>query len=168
MEKKSISAYICMLALSLIALPAFGQMDRNQGIIKSALLGLEYEVKAGFNIGGTAPLLLPVEIRAITGYNPTLALAIEGNVTKWFDQERKWGMRIGIRLDNKSMKTDARVKNYGMEIIGDGGEIVKGNWTGYVKTDVNNTYLSFPVLATHLFNRRFSMNLGPYFAYVGR
>lgn len=166
MEKKSISAYICMLALSLIALPAFGQMDRNQGIIKSALLGLEYEVKAGFNIGGTAPLPLPVEIRAITGYNPTLALAIEGNVTKWFDQERKWGMRIGIRLDNKSMKTDARVKNYGMEIIGDGGEIVKGNWTGYVKTDVNNTYLSFPVLATHQFNRRFSMNLGPYFAYM--
>lgn len=75
-------------------------------------------------------------------------------------------MRIGIRLDSKGMKTNANVKNYGMEIIGEGGERIKGNWTGYVKTNVKNTYLSFPVLATHQFNRRFSMNLGPYFAYM--
>lgn len=60
MKKNSIAVYICMLVLSLAAVPAFGQADRNQGIIKSALLGLEYEVKAGFNIGGTAPLPLPL------------------------------------------------------------------------------------------------------------
>ena len=90
------------------------------------MIGLEYEVKAGFNIGGTAPIPLPVEIRDITGYNPTMAVAIEGNVTKWFDQEKKWGMRIGIRLDSKGMKTNAKVKNYGMEIIGEGGERIKG------------------------------------------
>ena len=53
-----------------------------------------------------------------------------------------------------------------MEIIGEGGERIKGNWTGYVKTNVKNTYLAFPVLATHQFYRRFSMNLGPYFAYM--
>lgn len=54
------------------------------------------------------------------------------------------------------------------EIIGEGGERIKGNWTGYVKTNVKNTYLSFPVLATHQFNRRFSMNLGSVFClYVG-
>lgn len=52
MKKNTIFICICMLALSLATLPAFGQMDRSQGIIKSALIGLEYEVKAGFNIGG--------------------------------------------------------------------------------------------------------------------
>lgn len=164
MRKNIVS--ICVLALLLVTFSVFGQEDRNKGIINSALIGLEYEVKAGFNIGGTAPIPLPVEIRDITGYNPTMAVAIEGNVTKWFDQEKKWGMRIGIRLDSKGMKTNANVKNYGMEIIGEGGERIKGNWTGYVKTNVKNTYLSFPVLATHQFNRRFSMNLGPYFAYM--
>lgn len=164
MRKNIVS--ICVLALLLVTFSVFGQEDRNKGIINSALIGLEYEVKAGFNIGGTAPIPLPVEIRDITGYNPTMAVAIEGNVTKWFDQEKKWGMRIGIRLDSKGMKTNAKVKNYGMEIIGEGGERIKGNWTGYVKTNVKNTYLSFPVLATHQFNRRFSMNLGPYFAYM--
>ena len=49
-------------------------------------------------------------------------------------------MRIGIRLDSKGMKTNAKVKNYGMEIIGEGGERIKGNWTGYVKT--NEEYIS--------------------------
>lgn len=163
---KKIIISVCVLALSLVTLSAFGQEDRNRGIINSALIGLEYEVKAGFNIGGTSPLPLPVEIRKITGYNPTLAIAIEGNVTKWLDREKEWGLRIGIRLDSKAMKTDARVKNYGMEIIGEGGERVKGNWTGYVKTNVKNNYLSVPVLAMHQFNRRFSMNLGPYFSYL--
>lgn len=157
---------ITILVLSLVALPAFGQADRNQGIIKSALIGLEYQVKAGINIGGTAPLPLPVEIRDLASYNPTLAIAIEGNVTKWIDLNKQWGIRVGIRLENKGMKTDARVKNYGMEIIGDGGEIVKGSWTGMVKTEVKNTYLAFPVLATHRFNPRFNMSIGPYFAYM--
>ena len=40
MKKNIISIYICVLTLSLATLPAFGQMDRNQGIIKSALLGV--------------------------------------------------------------------------------------------------------------------------------
>lgn len=156
----------CVLALSLVVFSAFGQEDRNRGIINSALLGLEYEVKAGLSIGGTTPMPLPVEIRKITGYNPTLAVAIEGNVTKWFASEKAWGMRVGIRLENKGMKTDARVKNYGMEIIGEGGERVRGNWTGAVKTHVKNNYLSVPILATYRFNPRFSMNVGPYLSYL--
>ena len=32
------------------------QQERNQGIIWSSLRGLEYTVKAGINIGGTAPV----------------------------------------------------------------------------------------------------------------
>lgn len=163
--KKNIAA-ICMLILSMSTLSAFAQQDRNQGIIKSALLGLEYEVKAGFNIGGTSPLPLPVEIRSINSYRPTTAIAVEGNVTKWLDRERKWGVIVGIRLENKGMKTDATVKNYGMEIIGEGGEVVKGNWTGRVKTKVRNSYLSVPVLATRQLNKRFSMSLGPYVSYM--
>ena len=32
------------------------QQERNQGIVWSSLRGLEYTVKAGINIGGTAPV----------------------------------------------------------------------------------------------------------------
>ena len=38
-----------------IALPGYAQVDRNETLIRSALHGLEYEIKAGFSIGGTAP-----------------------------------------------------------------------------------------------------------------
>lgn len=65
-----------LLACIGIALPGYSQVDRNETLIRSALHGLEYEIKAGFSIGGTAPLPLPVEIRSIDGYNPTLAISI--------------------------------------------------------------------------------------------
>ncbi len=35
-----------------IALPGYAQVDRNETLIRSALHGLEYEIKAGFSIGG--------------------------------------------------------------------------------------------------------------------
>lgn len=166
MKKNIISICMSVLALSLASLPAFAQQDRNKGLVRSALIGLEYEVKAGFLIGGTAPLPLPAEIRDLSSYNPTMVIAVEGNVTKWIDANKKWGVVVGLRLENKGMKTNALVKNYGMEIIGEGGEIVKGNWTGHVKTKVKNSYLTIPVLAKYQFSPRFSMNLGPYFSYM--
>lgn len=69
--------YIASLLIAAgIALPAYSQVDRNKTLIRSALHGLEYEIKAGFSIGGTAPLPLPAEIRSIDSYKPTLAISI--------------------------------------------------------------------------------------------
>ena len=111
-----------LLACIGITLPGYSQVDRNKTLIRSALHGLEYEIKAGFSIGGTAPFPLPVEIRSINGYNPTLAISIGGEVTKWFAVQNKLGVIVGLRLENKAMTTNATVKNYGMEILGQGGE----------------------------------------------
>ena len=114
-----IHSYIfSLLACLVIALPGYSQVDRNETLIRSALHGLEYEIKAGFSIGGTAPLPLPVEIRSIDGYNPTLAISIGGEVTKWFAVQNKLGVIVGLRLENKAMTTEATVKNYNMEILG--------------------------------------------------
>lgn len=156
-----------VIGLALVAalgfvLPAKAQQERNEGIIRSSLRGLEYEVKAGFNIGGTSPVPLPREIRSIDGYKPTLCVAIEGDITKWFGVEKKWGATIGLRLENKGMETRATVKNYSMEIIGQGGEKLKGNWTGGVQTKVRNAYFSVPLLATYRLNNRVSFSAGPY------
>ena len=46
-----------LLACIGIALPGYSQVDRNETLIRSALHGLEYEIKAGFSIGGTAPFV---------------------------------------------------------------------------------------------------------------
>ena len=67
-------------------------------------------------------------------YNPTLAISIGGEVTKWFAVQNKLGVIVGLRLENKAMTTNATVKNYGMEILGQGGERISGVWTGGVKT----------------------------------
>lgn len=163
--KKNISILFFCLSL-LMSASIYAQEDRNAGIIKSALIGLEYEVKAGFSIGGTSPIPLPVEIRSIDSYNPGMQIAIEGNVTKWLDPARQWGVSVAVRLENKGMKTDAIVKNYSMEIIGDGGEKLKGYWTGNVKTKVKNSYLTIPVLVAYQLSPRWRLNAGPFVSYV--
>ena len=142
------------------------QQERNQGIIWSSLRGLEYTVKAGINIGGTAPVPLPREIRAIDSYRPTLCVSIEGDIKKWFGESKEWGMMIGLRLENKGMETKATVKNYSMEIIGSGGEKLKGNWTGGVQTKVENTYFSIPVVALYQLNNRVSFSAGPFVSFA--
>ena len=55
--------YILTLILALASLGLYAQTNRNKTIINAALHGWEYEIKAGVNLGGTAPLPFPEEIR---------------------------------------------------------------------------------------------------------
>ena len=140
---------------------AYAQNERNKALIYSYLHGWEYSIKAGLSIGGTSPLPLPKEIRSIDSYAPNIAIAIEGNTTKWFGKDKKWGMTAGIRLENKTMTTEATVKNYGMKIINTNGGELQGLWTGGVKTKVKNSYLTIPVLANYKISDRWKVSLGP-------
>lgn len=108
--------YIFILAAALTAGANLlhAQSTEHKGLLWSSLHGLDYEFKAGVNIGGTSPLPLPKEIRSLDSYSPGLAITIEGNATKWVDAAQKWGISLGVRLDSKDMTTRATVKNYGM------------------------------------------------------
>lgn len=140
------------------------QEERNESILKSLTKGLEYRLKAGFNIGGTSPLPLPAEIRQINSYNPTTAISIEGDVVKTFNN--KWGISAGIRLETKGMKTDATVKNYHMKMIANDGGEMEGQWTGGVTTTVKQSLLTIPVLAVYQVSNRWELELGPWFSYL--
>lgn len=153
------------LFLALIV-PAHAQKERNESLIRSLTRGWEFELKAGFKIGGTAPIPLPQEIREIKGYNPTLSIPLEGNATKFFGRTRKWGLTTGLKLEDKAMETRARVKNYSTRIIGDGGEQISGHWTGNVKTKVDNTYLTVPVLAVYRMNTRWTFRAGAFASFL--
>lgn len=157
--KIALTALLCSLNL---ASGIYAQQDRNKGIIQSDIYGLEYEVKAGFNIGGASPIPLPKEIRALKGYSPNINLAIEGDIIKWLDKEKRWGVILGLRLESKGMEAKARTKNYSMEIIGDGGERMKGNWTGMVKTKYQASLFSVPLLAACQVSKRVRVSAGPY------
>lgn len=161
MKKKWIT---CML----LAMAAAGVQAQNPKEIlrQTRENGWEFDLKAGINIGGFSPLPLPVEIRSIDSYNPTLAVQLGVDITKWIDSSRTWGVSTGLRFENKNMTTRATVKNYGMEIIGGDGNRMKGNWTGGVRTKVQNTYLTLPVLASWKASPRWSLHAGPYFSYL--
>ena len=72
--------YISIIAALICSVSMSAQDERPKGIEKSILLGLEYEVNAGLNIGGASPLPLPAEIRKINGYSPRLNLQLGGKV----------------------------------------------------------------------------------------
>lgn len=162
--RKYTSTGIITALLLMIALTAKAQEDRTKGIIWASLHGWEYEMKAGFSIGGTSPLPLPEEIRKIDSYAPGIAISIEGNATKWFNNE--WGLTVGARLENKTMTTEATVKNYGMKIINTNGGELEGLWTGGVKTQVKNSYLSIPAVANYKISKRWKVSAGPYVSYL--
>jgi hypothetical protein len=152
--------YTVLFLVSVLTVKA--QQEQSESLKRSTSLGWEIEVKTGFKIGGTSPIPLPEEIREIKGYNPTLSIPLEANITKWLGTSRKWGMTTGLKLENKSMETKARVKNYSTQIIGDGGEKISGRWTGNVKTTVQNTYITLPVLAAYRLDRRWTFHAGAY------
>lgn len=140
--------------------------DTDKNLINAALKGWHIRLSAGYNIGGTAPLPMPREIRGIESYNPGLNLSIEGTVEKMFGKGN-WGMRWGVRLETKGMTTKAETKNYHMEAWNtDGSGQVIGAFTGKVKTDVNNTYLTLPVLAVYRINERWNISAGAYASYL--
>lgn len=155
---------ILILGILLISANAFAQKERNLGIIKSALNGLHYSVRASYGLGGVSPVPLPSEIREINSYRPLVGIALEGTIEKDIN---KWlGIHVGLRLENKTMATDALVKGYKMEIQNGPGATVKGYWTGNVKTNVKNSYISLPILVTFKLTPRWKMRIGPYFSYL--
>lgn len=160
MKKNIILLSILILIPTLLT----AQEDSSKGLKISASKGFEYSIKAGFNIGGTSPLPLPEEIRSIKSYKPLLSLSIEANVIKWLDSN--WGIESGIRLENEGMETKARVKNYNMEMTAKDGGHLKGRWTGDVRTKVNHTYLTVPLLATYKISPRWRVQAGAFASYM--
>ena len=121
----------------------------------------DYRVKAGFNIGGTAPVPIPAEIRKITGYSPSLSLLVGADVIYHIDD--KWGVMSGLKFETKGMTAKARVKNYQIDLtVSEGDETgsMSGVFTGRVKTKVKNEYLTLPLVAVYKLSSRWEVNGG--------
>ena len=96
---KKILAFIVLVGCMQTAL--YAQENQNRTLINAALHGWEYEIRAGVSIGGTSPLPLPVEIRSIDAYNPTLAFMLEGNAIKWLGTTKKLGCNNRCKTGNQ-------------------------------------------------------------------
>lgn len=125
--------------------------------------GIDYQVRAFFSIGGSAPLGFPEEIRKIEGFNPNLQLGLAVNMTKWIERNPNWGVRIGLKVEGKGMETKSNVKNYYTSIIQDNSE-VRGYFTGLVTTEVKNVYVTIPINAVYKLTERWNLYGGFYFS----
>jgi hypothetical protein len=124
----------------------------------------EIKINAGYNIGGTSPLPLPVEIRKIEKFSPPILaphVALEGN--RWFNE--KWGLSAQLAMDYKGFTVHDQVKNLHTEIeMGD--DNYTGNFTGKNTTEIRNTYITLPVMATYRISNKWTTQFGPYIAYL--
>ncbi|GHV49110.1 membrane protein [Bacteroidia bacterium] len=126
----------------------------------------EYKIQAGYNLGGSSPLPLPAEIRAIEKYSPekfSPHVALEA--TRWFNE--KWGISAQVALDSKGFTVRDKVKNMYTEIEIDGNpDPQTGNFTGKNTTEVHNSYLTIPITAAYRASNRWLTQLGLYAAYL--
>lgn len=128
---------------------------------------LNYTVRLGYSIGGTAPIGMPATIRSLNKYT------LQPNYSLGFDVQKElkgpWGLQVGIHLENKGMEIDASVMNYHMAIVVLGVESLEsleGYFTGKIVTEVELWMLTVPITATYSLNDRLHFRLGPYISYV--
>lgn len=120
-----------------------------------------FNARLGYSIGGTMPVPMPAEIRSINSY--TLMFNPQIGIDAQRDISGKWGMMTGLHLEEKGMKTDAKVKNYHIKMVR-GGETLEGNFTGNNSTEGRQLLLTLPVQATFKPCKDLTLKLGPYFS----
>ncbi len=151
MKKRIIT--IVLLALSCV-----------QGMQAIDIFGdLRYQVRLGYNLGGTAPVGMPPEIRSLDKFKPKNNTLLGLDAYK--SLQGKWGMMAGFHYENKGMETDAKVKNYHMEMRR-GDDVLTGMFTGNVVTNVQEWMVTMPLQATYDVAQNVRLKAGPYFSYV--
>lgn len=155
------TVFATLLSLFLFSGLTYGQTEPSPKETGFFTTGMEYQIQAYFSIGGSAPLGLPKEIREVKKYNPGLQLGLEANATKWFSPASPWGLRLGVGVQGRGMKTEARVKTYYTKII-QNHSYVNGYYTGNVETDVENVYLNIPVSVVYRLSSKWNVYAGLY------
>ena len=77
------------------------------------LENIKLKARAGYSIGGTAPLGIPATIRSVDAYR--LTTSFMGGVDAMTQISGNWGAMVGVRFENKGMDTEITTKNYYME-----------------------------------------------------
>lgn len=124
---------------------------------------LQVNGRAGYNIGGTAPVPLPRTIRSIESYTLTPSFMVGVDAEHSFDDN--WGLMAGLRIENKAMKGAVKTKAYHMELVR-GNSVMDGLFTGKVEQNVTEWMVTIPVEATLNVSRVVKLKMGPYISYV--
>lgn len=117
----------------------------------------------GVNLGATAPLPLPAEVRKIESYNMKFNPLIGANMLYKFDGH--WGAGVGLLLETKGMRVKDEVKYMYTSVMmteNDKDDRLTGYFVGNNTTNVSMTYMTVPIYANYRFNDKWSAKLGVY------
>ena len=148
------------ILFSLLALCLFGQAQAQKLLENNS-----YYIRLGYNVGGTAPVGMPATIRSLSRYTLQPNLLIGADVHKHFGGG-KWGLMLGIHLEQKDMEVDAKVKNYHMAMRIGNEPPVRGVFTGQVVSEAGLGMVTIPVLATYDITPKVRIKAGPYVSYA--
>lgn len=124
---------------------------------------VKVDARLGYNLGGTSPVGLPASVRELKSYEltPSFLFGLDAEMSKC----GRFGLLSGLRLENKGMNVDARVKNYHMR-ISQGQQQLEGQFTGDVKTKVTQWMLTVPFQGVWHPAEAWRLRFGPYVSYV--
>ncbi|MDR2927110.1 MAG: PorT family protein [Cytophagaceae bacterium] len=136
------------------------------GAQKKSARSIEISAVLGYNIGATAPIPLPAEVREIKEYNPKFNP--EAGLDFFYKLNSKWGAGSTLSVDWKGMRVKDRVKYMYTSIsAGDASDDkMTGYFVGTNMTNVDMTYLTISLYGTYQLSERIPLNFGIYVAKV--
>lgn len=120
-------------------------------------------LRLGYSIGGTIPIDFPAEMRALNSYSPKV------NYQFGIDYERmltdKYGLQLGLYLERRGFKSEVEMRHYDITLE-QGGEKIKGPFSGNVVIEIVQIGVTIPVQATWHPDEKWTLRLGPYVSYI--
>lgn len=126
---------------------------------------LEHRITAGINIGASAPISLPANVRKVESWSPLFnpSLGYECVVLG----HKKWSIGASILLDYKGMNVKSDVMYLQTQITVESGSSTgtfSGYFTGKNETHVRNVYVSVPIYAIYHAGAKWRIKAGVYVA----
>lgn len=165
---KSISSRLVIICLMMMcAVSASAQIDGIEADGKEkedVIAGIDmrhwnFDVRAGYSIGGTMPRDFPAAMRGINSFAPKFNYRFGVDIEYRFNP--KWGLFSGIYFESKGFKGDAAMK--GFEVSMKQGTVeMTGPYFGNVEMNISQTGLTIPVQASWYINRKLKVRAGLY------
>lgn len=118
-----------------------------------------FDIRAGYSIGGTMPRNFPAEMRQINSFSPKFNYRFGVDIEYRFNPN--WGLFSGIYFESKGFKGGVIMK--GFEVSMKQGTVeMTGPYFGNVEMNLSQTGLTIPVQASWYVNRKLKIRGGLY------
>lgn len=118
-----------------------------------------FDIRAGYSVGGTMPRNFPAELRGVNSFSPKFNYRLGFDVEYRFNKQ--WGLLSGIYIESKGFKGDAVMKGFDVSMK-QGTVEMNGPYFGNVEMNLSQTGLTIPVQASWYVTRKLKVRGGFY------